>query len=76
MEILVPKVESYLEGFMCEIYTQSRCSLEEISEKPSWKLENMASTIHKTISNINIVFSNCLQMRYIVAIFSPWMMFW
>ncbi len=34
----------------------------------------MVSTIYKTISNINIVLSNFLQMRYIFAIFSPWMM--
>ncbi len=27
--------------------------LREISKKPSWKLENMVSTIYKTISNIN-----------------------
>ncbi len=32
--------------------------------------------IRKTISSINIVFSNCLQMRYIFAMFSPWIMFW
>ena len=37
---------------------QSRCSSGEISEKPSWKLQNVVSTI-KTISNINTVFSNC-----------------
>ena len=36
---------------------QTRCSLGEISEKPSWKLENMVSTIYKTISNISTVFS-------------------
>ncbi len=39
---------------------QTRCSLGEISEKSSWKLENVVSTIYKTISNISIVFSNCL----------------
>ncbi len=38
---------------------QTRCSLGEISEKPSWKLQNVVSTIYKTISNINTVFSNC-----------------
>ena len=26
-----------------------------------------------TISNINIVFFNCLQMKYKLATFSPWM---
>ncbi len=45
------------------------CALGEISEKLSWKLENVVSTIYKTISNINIVFSNYLQIRYIFAIF-------
>ena len=41
-------------------YAHSRYSLGEISEKPSWKLENMVATIYKTISNINIVFLNLL----------------
>ncbi len=31
-------------------YAQTRCSLGEISKNPSWKLENMVSTISKTIS--------------------------
>ncbi len=39
MEILVAKIEPYLEGLMCEMYAQTRCSLGEISEKSSWKLE-------------------------------------
>ncbi len=39
---------------------QTRCSLGEISGKPSWKLENVVSTIYKTISNISIVFSKLL----------------
>ena len=49
-----------------KFYVQSRRSLGEISEKPSWKLINVVSTICKTISKINVVFSNCLQMRYII----------
>ncbi len=44
-------------------------SLGKISGKPSWKLENMVSKFYKTISNINIVCSNCLQTRYKFAIF-------
>ncbi len=32
-EILVPEVESNLEGFVCEFYVQSQCSSGEISEK-------------------------------------------
>ncbi len=35
-----------------KFHAQSLCSLGEISEKPSWKLENLVSTIYKTISNI------------------------
>ncbi len=46
-------------------YKQGRYSFGEICEKPARKLINVVSTIYKTISNINIVFSNCLQMRYI-----------
>ncbi len=57
---------SHIQKALCvKFYAQSRCSLGEISENPAWKLENVVSTIYKTISNINIVFSNCLQMRYI-----------
>ncbi len=56
-----------------KFYEQSRYSFGEISGKPAWKLINVVSTIYKTISNINIVFSNCLQTRYIFATFSPWM---
>ena len=52
-----------------KLYVQTRCSLGEISEKPSCKLENVVSTIYKTISNTNIVFSNCVQMRYIICNF-------
>ena len=37
---------SYLEGCMCEVScTQTQCSFVEICEKPSWKLENVVSTI-------------------------------
>ncbi len=58
--ILVPEVESYLEGFMCEAAYYYLCSLWEIYEKQSWKLNNVViyTTIYKTISNINIVFVN------------------
>ncbi len=69
------KLSHIQKAFCVKFYAQSRYSLGEIGEKPSWKLENVVSTIQKTISNISIVFSNCLQMRYIFAIFSPWMMF-
>ncbi len=49
------------------------CSLGEIGEKPSRKLENVVSTILKTINNINIVFYYYFQRRYKFAIFSLWM---
>ncbi len=74
MEILVPKFESYLEGYM--FHAQTLCSLGEISEQPSRKLENVVSTILKTINNINIVFYNYFQGRSKFAFFSPWMMYW
>ena len=65
VKILLQEVESYLEGFMCEsgMRNLSMCSLGKISKNPP-KWENMVTTIYKTISNINICFSNCLQMRY------------
>ena len=47
MEILVPEVESYLEGCVCvKFHAQTQCSLVlEISENLSRKLENVVSTI-------------------------------
>ena len=49
MGILVPEVESYLEGFMCKnIHLHYLCSLGEISEKkkPCWKWENMVTSFY------------------------------
>ncbi len=70
MEILVPEVGSYLEGFtcMCEV-AQSLCSSGEVSETPSLKLVNLVTTIYQLIININIIFLNCLQMRYTFCTF-------
>ncbi len=46
MEISVPEVGSYLEGFMCEVLcTNLVCSLVEICEKPCRKLGKVVSTI-------------------------------
>ena len=45
MEILEPEVESYLEGFMSDVYAQTHYSLVEICEKWSQKLKNVVSTI-------------------------------
>ncbi len=61
MVILVPDVESCLECLMFEEAwrVHSLCSLGEIREKPSWKLEileNVVTTIYKTISNIKHFF--------------------
>ncbi len=49
MEILVPEVESYLEGFMCEISCVKSVQFKRNQQKTL--LGNY----------INIVFSNCLQ---------------
>ena len=68
------KLSHIYKALCVKFYVQSQCSVGEINEKPSWKLENVVSTIYNTISNINIAFSNCLRMRYIIAFFSPWMM--
>ncbi len=48
MEILVPEVESYLEGFV-KLHMKSLCGLGEIGKKAFWKLENLVTTIYKTI---------------------------
>ena len=62
--MLVPEVASYLEGFMYEIAcAKSVLVRRNQKKKNTWKLENMVITIYKTISNINSVFSNCLQIR-------------
>ena len=45
-------------------YAMKICKFRRNYEKLSWKLENVVTTIYKTISNIIIVFSYCLQMRY------------
>ena len=47
---------------MCTLYWKNHCI-------PSWKLEKMVTTFYQTINNKNIIFSNCLQIRYIFAIF-------
>ncbi len=39
MEILVQEVETCLEGFIYEVVCANLCSLEEISENLSWKLD-------------------------------------
>ena len=52
-----------------KFHAQTLCSLGVPSGKPCWKLENVVSTIYKTINNINIVFSNYFQKKYKFAIF-------
>ena len=42
MEVLEQEIESYLEGFMCEV-SCTKCSLGETSEKPFWNLVNMVT---------------------------------
>ena len=56
MEILVPEVESY----MMKWHVENFCSLAEVSEKRSWKLETWLRHFTKT----KCVFSNCLQMTH------------
>ena len=60
MEILVPEVEPYLEGFVCEMaFTKSG----DVGENPrSWKWEMYLP--YKAIKNMDIVFYNYLQTRY------------
>ena len=51
------------------------CRLGEISEILFWKYEDVV-IFNKTKSNINIIFSNCLQTKYKFVIFSPTMTYW
>ncbi len=49
---------------MCEVVLAKSVCLG-VGGKSSRKLENVVTTTtQKTMSNINIVFTNCLQMRY------------
>ncbi len=45
MEILVPKVESYLEGFMCEILCAKSVLFRRNQEKTACKLENVVKNV-------------------------------
>ncbi len=45
MEILIPEVKSYLDALCVKFHVQNLSSLGEISENPSWKLENVVTTI-------------------------------
>ena len=45
MKILVLEVESYFEGCVCFMHKLCLCSLGDFSQKPSWILENVVSTI-------------------------------
>ncbi len=70
MENLVPKVESYLVSFECEVSCAKCVFFKRNQLKFSWKLENVVvSIIYKTRNNMNIAFSDCLQMRCIFAFF-------
>ncbi len=51
--------ESYSEDSVCEIL----CAKSVQFRRKTLRIESVVSTIYKTISNINIVSSNCLQMR-------------
>ena len=61
----------------CRFWYQNLSHIKKAICVKCQNLENMVLTINKTISNINIVFSNCLQMRYILFLYlelsSPWM---
>ena len=79
MEILVQEVESYLEsGCMCEIACAKSVQFGRNQQKTLLEIWKCGlTTFYKTISNINFVFRNCLQMRYILAFFHPpWMVYW
>ncbi len=43
---------TFREGFMCEVACTRMCSLVEICEIPSWKLQNLVTTVYQTISNV------------------------
>ena len=69
MEILVPEIVlDNLEGFMCEVgcieFVQSRRNKRKI------RLQNVVTTIYKTISYINIVFLDLLPIGYTLPFFT------
>ncbi len=65
IEVLIPEIFTQNALRICvQYYTQSLCSLGTFNENSSWKLKNAVKTFYKTISNMNIVLSKCLQTRY------------
>ena len=53
MEIFIPEVESYLEGFKWHAQSlRNQQTNKQTIKKLSWKLENMITTIYKTMTNI------------------------
>ncbi len=59
--------------FFSKWYVQNLYSLGESSEKLSWKLENVVTTIiYKTQSNINTAFKQDTHLHF----FSSWMIYW
>ncbi len=67
MEILVPEVDSYKRLFLWSGIC-NMCSLRELIETTLMKWEN-TTTFYKTISNMNLDFSYCLQTRHKFAFF-------
>ena len=45
-------------------------TLGEISGNVTWKLENVVTTLNKSISNVSTIFSYNFQTRYKSAVFS------
>ena len=45
----------------------------EIDRNVAWKLENVVTTLNKTIYNISTIFSYYLWTKYNFAVFSLWM---
>ncbi len=62
--ILVPKV------FVVEFDVHIPNNSGEIYGNVAWKLENVVTTLNRTINNISIIFSSYFQTRYTFAVFS------
>ena len=58
-----PDVESYLEAVCVKWHVQNLCKVLELIENPCLKLENVITIFYITLSKVNIVFSNCLQIN-------------
>ncbi len=66
--ILIPKLCHICLTFVVKFDVHIPNNLEETNRNVAWKLENVVTTLNKTISSVRIIFSYYLQTRYTFAV--------